>query len=984
MFKKIEVVGFKSFADRLEVDFSSGITCIVGPNGCGKSNVSDAIRWVLGEQSSKALRGTNMQDVIFKGTENRKQLSYCEVSLFFDNENKIFPVDYSEVVLSRKLYRSGESEYYVNRNLARLKDITTLLHDSGIDRDGLTIIGQGQVTDLIHAKPEARRGIFEEAAGIAKFKARKTEAERKLERVQTELTRVRDVITEIERTLGPLLKQAETARKYIELRDHLKSLEINNYIHTYDNVSSVKQRLTEHLEQVSSELQARQEEIEEFSKGSTRAMEQLTSIDARAEILREQVLNLSLGLERHKSDSRLVEEKVKILREQQIKLIQEIADLKERIEFEQKNLESGQQLYQSLINERERVAQGLRNATEDYTNKSELATTFNNLQTKREKLLSRRETIQSLIQSGEGFKYTVRKIIDATTKNSVVANNIVGVVAKELTVPTNLEIAIEVALGAAAQNIITATEDNAKNMIELLQRENWGRATFLPISSVKPRIVSQEERNLFKQSGALGIASELVEYNPKLEPVIGSLLGRVIIVDKIDRAINLAKSSRYAFKIVTLDGDVIETRGSITGGSKSAINNNLWHTQNLATIETELKQIEDQIAKIGKDADERGAAEEVTKLRIRASALESEITAVRTSIERGEETLALLNGTHADKAYTLDSINRNISNVQPVVDEGEADEQMVEEIMKRLDMARQELSNFDTRKEELRTYIADAEERRNQAQDSATKLHEQYYKTSAQLEKVDTDLATMGEEIYEKYGVNYSSCYEFKSTEFDAENAKQEITEYRRAISRLGPVNLDAIEQSKESGERYESYTTQVNDLESAKTDLEKVIGDLAGEMDGLFKTTFDTINANFAVTFKELFGGGRARLELTNPNDYLNSGIDIVAEPPGKKLQNLSLLSGGEKALTAIAILFAILKLKPMPFCLLDEIEAALDEANVGRFANYLHNFSRSTQFIVITHRKPTMELADHLYGVTMEEKGVSKLVSVKLEAYA
>jgi len=982
MFKRIEIIGFKSFADKLEVDFAPGITCIVGPNGCGKSNVSDAIRWVLGEQSSKALRGTNMQDVIFKGTENRRQLSYCEVSLVFDNEKKIFPVDYSEVVLSRKLYRSGESEYYVNRNLARLKDITTLLHDSGIDRDGLTIIGQGQVTDLIHAKPEARRGIFEEAAGIAKFKARKTEAERKLERVQTELIRVYDVIGEIQRTLGPLLKQAENAKKYIELRDRLKLLEINNYIFTYDNVSSVKQRLTSYIDEISADLVAKQSEIEEYSKGSARAMEQLTAIDARAEILREQVLNLSLGVERHKSEGRLATEKIKILTEQQEQLTSEITELKERIEFEQANVQSGQTLYQSLLNERESLVKRLKNATDDYSSKSELAIAFQNLKTKREKLLSRKETIQSLIQSGEGFKYTVRKIMDATTKNNIVAQNIIGVVAREIKVPTELEVAIEIALGASAQNIITKNEDNAKAMIGLLQRENWGRATFLPLTSVKTRAVNHDERNLIKQSGALGLASELIQYSPSIEPVVASLLGRVVVVDKIERAINLAKNSRYAFKIVTLDGDVIETRGSITGGSKQSLNNNLWHTQNLAIIESELAQIDTQIAQIQNDADERAAAEEVTKLRIRGSAIESEIVAVRTGIERGEETLALLCSALTDKNKSLSSIEVHISSVESPVDEN--DEHLVGEIMKRLDNAKEELSNFDTRKEEFRTYIADAEEKRTCAQEHATKLHEQYYKTSAELEKVDSNLEQMKDKIYEDYGLNYASCYEFKMAEFDQEPAKAEITELKRAISRLGPVNIDAIEQSKESGERYESYTTQVNDLESAKADLEKVIGDLAGEMDGLFKTTFDTINQNFAVVFKELFGGGRARLELTDAKDILNSGIEIVAEPPGKKLQNLSLLSGGEKALTAIAILFAILKLKPMPFCLLDEIEAALDEANVGRFANYLHKFSQSTQFIVITHRKPTMELADHLYGVTMEEKGVSKLVSVKLEAYA
>ena len=871
IFKKIEVFGFKSFADKLEVDFSGGITCIVGPNGCGKSNVSDAVRWVLGEQSSKVLRGSQMQDVIFKGTEKRTGLGYCEVSLHFDNQFNTFPVDFSEVVISRKLYRSGESEYFINRKAVRLKDINNLMHDSGIDRDGLTIISQGQVAEIVTSKPESRRSIFEEAAGIAKFKSRKQEAERKLERTTADLTRVNDVLREIDRTLGPLLKQAEAAEKYVTLRERLKLLEVNAYIAQYDNAATDKERLQAELDKIDESLKAKQGEMSVAAEHISAAMDKIDEIDRQSEHLREQVLNLSVGLEREQNEKRLA------------------------------------QIHR-----------------------------LNELKVEQAQVLAKKRTIENIIESGEGYKHSIRKILEAKRNPNYKYSNeleeVIGVVAQELSVPQEYESAIEVALGASAQNIITHDEAGAAQLIDLLKHENWGRATFLPLTAARQRKgLSYQEADIINEYRCIiGIASDLVTYDELIRPVVNALLGRVVVIDELESAIEFAQETKYAFKVVTLDGDVIETRGSITGGSKNALNNHLWHTNQLTALEASLDDLNKRIASLSKEVDSAG--------------------------------------------------------------ERKAREAHLESVAK-LDSAKEELGRSSHEKDKIRSSIEGFERSRNTLSKEISDLTQLYFRTEANLARIDVNIEAMQARIDEEYGMNYAACFEFKQDDFQLESALSEIYRLKRQISELGPVNVNAIEDSREQKKRFDEYSTQYNDLTAAKTDLEKVIGDLAAEMESKFRVDFEKINHNFGVVFKELFGGGHARLELVPVSlgegkeskiDWLQSGIEIVAEPPGKKLSNLTLLSGGEKALTAIAILFAILKLRPMPFCLLDEIEAALDDSNVGRFANYLLKFSKETQFIVITHRKPTMELADNLYGVTMEEKGVSKLVSVKLEAWS
>ena len=966
MFKKIELFGFKSFADKLVIDFSSRVTCIVGPNGCGKSNISDAIRWVLGEQSSKALRGSNMQDVIFKGTDTRRQLSYCEVSLYFDNKTKIFPVEYSEVVLGRRLYRSGESEYYINKQACRLKDITTLLHDSGIDRDGLTIICQGQVTDVVNSKPEARREIFYDVAGIKKFKIRKEEAERKLVRVDGELLRVNDVITEIHRSLGPLQKQAENAKKYLELKERQKSLEINLFIHSYDNAASVKAELKREIKQVSTELASKQTQIENYTLNAAKALEELGGLDKRAEYIREQILSLSLGLERHKGEGKLVAERLGLLDAKNKEVEAEVNSINLRLDFEKQNLDKARELLASLERDREKVRQELVKSSALYEKAVSRNKTLEELKARRERLLAKKE-------SGN-MNFVVKRLLDARATDPMVKRNIIGVVGQELQVPQNLKLAIETALGGAAGNIITETEAHAKELIDYLKRGNIGRATFLPLTSARVRLLSYQDRMVLDEQYIVGIASELVTYDPKISNAVASLLGRIVVVEGLENAIDLSRKTQFSFKIVTLEGDVIEPRGSITGGGKS-----LQLEKELQSVLSEIKAIEEE-GSLGE------AHEKLTGLRIRDVALQSEIASVEKLVVGGQENLDLMTKSYEEKQTVLLGIEKEVE-LTKRLGAGEEEVKTYQDAVARLEKARSEAETFEAKKEELRDFIIKAEEAKTIAIDDARALHEKYYKTQAQLERADDEISTMQERIWEEYGLNYSACYQFKVEEFFVDSARIEISALRKEISKLGHVNVDAIEQSRESSERYESYTTQVNDLLIAKADLQKVIDDLSGEMNERFLTTFNRVNENFGTVFKELFGGGRAKLVLTDEVDFLNSGVEIIAEPPGKKLANLSLLSGGEKSLTAIALLFAILRLKPMPFVLLDEIEAALDEANVIRFTNYLkllQSAQTQTQFIIITHKKQTMEMGDHLYGVTMEEKGVSKLVSVKLKEWA
>ena len=1183
-FKQIELAGFKSFADKTVIKFDSGITAIVGPNGCGKSNVADSIRWVLGEQSSKNLRGSSMQDVIFNGTEKRKSLSYCEVSLVFDNTNRNFNLDFDEIVITRKLYRSGESEYLINRTPCRLKDITNALHDSGVGREGYSIIGQGKVEEIISSKPENRRAIFEEAAGIAKFKARKVENERKLERTQENLNSVQIILDELERQVGPLQRQAEAAKKFLEFRDELKKYEVNNYIYQYESAASTKAKIQERIDALNEEIELKQKGINLATNKYNESMDEVSKIDKTMNELHDRILHLTVFLEKRAGEANVVRERIKFLKEEyeqkkaelerqktskdmmtaQLKsnqdkkvnqqtyletlkkhssdisdkylaIVDELTQSEQEANLKQKqmidalskltdiksnlsalkaekvaytaNLEELDKKIESLVSkiaERQKeqlvISQEATDAYDAYIKAKQAVETISNslqeLKVQNDEnneyiinsssniqiMENRKKVLEDMQRDYDGFNYSVKRLMQDSEHNKELKSKIVGVVAASMTIPQGFETAIEVALGNAVQNIITSDEDDGKALINYLKQNNLGRATFLPISSMKPKVLDGREEKFLNRNHCHGVASDIVKYDKKLKNIFESLLGRTVVVDTIDDAASLAKASNFAFKIVTLDGDVINPQGSMSGGSKKAI------TSNILMRDAEIEELSKQLEKLRKSLESRKADKEVfdkklaglslelekanaqavstqvnnaqksqlleqfnifieehdkermalaqerlavserieliskaiaqvdgkdemevtksdaeeniemrqkiyndlkaqkdkyhedmTAIKVNIASIESEIMALDGEIERLTNSITVADRNIVDLEDVIGQLDGAISGATLSVDESK-DKASTEKSVKELDEVKTKLASLDGHKANLQQQIKKYDDERSVLTGEQNRALDKRYQEEASLTKVDTDIEAMQEKIFEDYELTYETCLPFKQEDYDIKEGLTQTALLKKEISKLGHVNVNAIEESKLVCERYEHYRTQVDDLMKAKEDLIQVIKELSTEMITRFETEFNKIQENFSKIFKELFGGGNARLELTESEDPLAAGVEIVAEPPGKKLQSITLLSGGEKALTAIAILFAILKLRPMPFCLLDEIEAALDDANVDRFARYLKRFSQETQFIVITHRKPTMELADRLYGITMEEKGVSKQVSVNL----
>ncbi len=1194
-FKRIEIVGFKSFADKTIIEFDGGITAIVGPNGCGKSNVADSIRWVLGEQSSKTLRGSSMQDVIFAGTENRKSLSYCEVTMVLDNSDKTLDVEYTEVSLTRKLYRNGESEYLLNNTPCRLKDIVDILHDSGIGRDGYSIIGQGKVDEIVNSKPENRRVIFEEAAGISKFKAKKIEASRKLERTRENLSRLRDILAEIEKQLTPLKHQAENAKKYLVLKEALKKAEVNNYIYQYDNANTNKEAINIKIKGLEEELNVRNGDLENVINKYNENFEKISHIDKDINALYQKMIELNVKLEKSSSEASVINEKLASNSSEILRVNQEVEKIenalkdvkilletktskkeqnKQKIEDLNGQIESARSKYLSIVDEltksedisldnQKQMVNAL-NKLSDYKSElskktaekegvsaktDEINSLLNNetiksvennsniskLNEKIDKLVarklelktqtsselnkfnenvlklrnveeklgqisnsvaildSRKKVLTEMQKDLEGFNNSVKNLIKHSQQNAELKKQFIGVVASLMQVPEKFETAIEMALGGAVQNVVTENEQNANNLINYLKQNALGRATFLPITSVKPRGIDDRYLSKLNLNGVFGIASNLIKFDSKLKNIFDSLLGATVIVNDLPLAISLAKECSYSFKIVTLDGDVINPAGSISGGSKknsvsnligrqreieeiekhleklnlelsenSSLkdklmnlttesqdkikqNNNEFHAleleisveneklaqikllqtdcenvisnlkQNLQTLslsksklENEILELETIISSINTNNSATTSAisktkqqfdelkqerdnynEKITSIRVEIASLESENFALSEEEIRLNQDIVDKNALISENNENLNNLNiakQNLLNKLELIKQNEnykACEKEIEEVKSKLD-------GLDDYKQKLQINLKELDEDRSNFTTQISKLQNKKSLEELNLTKIDTELENMQERVWEAYELTYASSLEYKVENYNLEEGLIEANKCKREIDKLGYVNVNAIEESVALNERYESLSLQVQDLEKAEQDTSKVIKELNSEMINRFTTEFSKINENFKRVFKELFGGGRAELILVKPEpdpelgekecDILDAGVDIVAEPPGKSLKNLSLLSGGEKALTAIAILFSILKLKPMPFCLLDEIEAALDDANVGRFAKYLNRFSSETQFIVITHRKPTMELADRLYGVTMQEKGVSKIVSVKL----
>ncbi|OQP11192.1 chromosome segregation protein SMC [Geobacillus sp. 47C-IIb] len=1176
--KRLDVIGFKSFADRVSIDFVPGVTAVVGPNGSGKSNITDAIRWVLGEQSVKSLRGAKMEDVIFAGSDSRKPLNVAEVTITLDNGDGFLPLEYQEVSVTRRVYRSGESEFFINRQPCRLKDIVDLFLDSGLGKEAFSIIGQGRVEEILSSKPEERRTIFEEAAGVLKYKLRKKKAETKLAETQDNLQRVNDILHELGQQLEPLRMQASIAKEYLEKREELERFEVALMVHDIEQLhrqwSELNEALNEHqqeegrlaaelqkteahIEQLRDQITAIDESVDGLQQVLLLASEELEKLEGRKEVLKERKKHASQRIEqldetvialtekRRRLTEQLRSEKAaltqleagaaaleKELKEQQallsahevdieeeierrkgdyIDLVHEQAALKnERLHVEQAihklrakqaalneansdHLKQRNQLEQqraALLAELSRLEQAITEASsklaalesalkEQQVELEQKETSLHQARQYRQQAKARQQWLEEMQHEYAGFFQGVKEVLKARNR----LPGIRGAIVELIRVPDRYEIAIETALGGAMQHIVVDSEQAARQAIHFLKTNGYGRATFLPLDVIQARSLSERERAAISGHPAfVGIASELIEYDDIYAAAIAHLLGHVIVTADLKGANELAKLLHYRYRLVTLDGDVVSPGGAMTGGGAAKKTASLLgRNRELETIATKLREMDDVIARLERDM--AAKRRERAEWEAEAAMLKEEIARLQQSLQeekeeqrelewqkkRIDERLALYDEEKANDEREIAELNNRLGAIDGQLQQLAEKLQAIDEDINRLQVQKQ---TEKTTKEALQVAITEkkialaetkervkharrkAEEieaelaetarglqqaereraalqaemeapewneeeleqlrqqkledkqktlelitsRREQRLDCQRRLEhlEQEWKEAkrqhkqlvevvkdeeVKLNRLDVELANLLSRLSEEYGLSFEAARSGYPLEIGADEARKRVKLIKRAIEELGTVNLGAIDEYERVSERHRFLSEQKADLEEAKATLHQVIEEMDEEMKKRFFTTFEQIRAHFSEVFRELFGGGRADLRLTDPNNLLETGVDIVAQPPGKKLQHLSLLSGGERALTAIALLFSILKVRPVPFCVLDEVEAALDEANVQRYAQYLKRFSRDTQFIVITHRKGTMEEADVLYGVTMQESGVSKLVSVRLE---
>lgn len=1182
--KKLELYGFKSFAQRTEIVFDEGITGIVGPNGSGKSNIGDAVRWVLGEQSAKTLRGASMSDVIFNGTQKRKPLSYCEVSLVFDNDDHALAMEAAEVMVTRRVYRNGESEYYLNRTACRLKDVVDLFRDTGIGKEGYSIIGQGRIDEILSRKSEDRRQVFEEAAGIVKFKARKEEADKKLQRTLENLERVDDILDELTKRLKPLEEQSRNARVYLELSTELKDLDLNLFLirsdrararlseleselltvqtiladtesnltdkttrrdETQNRIDQLEEAITkartelmecaEHVHESQKKLSALQSRRETRSENRQRivreqeeAQERLAEIEKdhvriQADVEKqhsliadaEQILRATqeaaekaqakekeadAALEAQKaavidqmnrlSDVRNDKTRLNTMQAQMETRLTEIeessgalqeqeAALREALTAVEKQLETENQHQQQC---QEKLAQARQASDEADTAYANLRADVEKQSADMQAAASRHNVLTEMTRDMEGYNMAVRRAMTYAKQRGL--TGVKGVLAQLMTVPQAYETAIDMALGAAQQNIVTDTEETAKELINYLRQNRLGRATFLPMSAIRGKTLYGNERNALKLPGCLGVASELVQCAPEYRGIVENLLGRTVIADNLDHGIPIMRAGNHAFRLVTLEGDVMHSGGSMTGGSaQSKVSNLLSRERELKELTAKLQTGRAELDKCRQELAQRQqtAQEKRQKVSDAVNALHQQEIAVAREQARRESVSADLN-THlqrmqeteqarvqlhqsledirqqletiehqrtgaqgdqsameqktiemqnalvkaraeasaendrlmvrtlqlSDLRHGLSDLERDEAHAQQdqaqILREQERREQLLHEMdeldaIDENDMKREEAESARRQKEQLRQESAAQaiEQRRSQAQSDLRdilsdmeNLHEAYncdseklHKTELAKARIEGDQKNLQNRIWDTYKLTYAGAEEFRRTPFDEKESDRRAAELQGQIRALGTVNVGAVEEYAETKARVDDLTAQQQDLKRAEMDLRELIERLLIQMRSTFVENFSKMQGYFAETFTRLFGGGHAELKLMDPDDPLNCGIEVNAQPPGKKLQLLSLLSGGERALTAIAILFAMLKLKPTPFCILDEIEAALDDANIGYYADYLKEYSKGTQFIVVTHRKGTMERCNSLFGVAMEEQGVSRMVSVSLQDY-
>ncbi len=1177
--KRLELQGFKSFADKTVLEFKPGITSVIGPNGSGKSNISDSIRWVLGEQSIKSLRGAKSEDIIFAGTQNRKSLGFAEASIIIDNSDNSLPIEYSEVTVTRKIYRSGETGYFINKVPCRLKDILELFMDTGIGKDGYSIIGQGKIDEILSNKSEDRRKIFEEAAGIVKYRTRKNESEKKLEQTKLNLLRINDILSEIETTLDPLKIQSEKAKQFLDLREELKNIEVGLFLYNIETYKEKLEQILKDEEILNSQIEEENLKLEQFTNIKEQLKTEIDNITIEVENVQNIGFKSSNSIEKLNSEIGISNERIANNESNINRLKEEISEIKIRIIELEKEKDSKNEKKNNLLSNKEKFEKELENKelqlakltgklstkeieiekkkdivnkntdlkyeknveissieanleniekrkifvqneiadtvseldrTRDY--KQDISKTFyeieknqKNAQNEIEKISNKKiecikknkefddeinkishdirmkdSRLKFLIETEkekEGYIKSVKSLLLECEKNGTLKNGVHGVLANLVSVEKKYEIAIEMCLGQALQNIVTDSEQDAKKLVEHLRINNLGRASFLPITSVKGNKIDKIKGN---NNGIIGIAADLVNYNKKYEQIIYSLLGRTIIVDDMNTAIEVAKLNNYSFRIVTLKGDVINPSGGITGGSvsqktvnilgrgkeieelekeilvlKNELNKKLTEKENYEkSIESIMKQAEEfdiklQQANIVYATENQkivAVVENIDRLSQSLEKLKKEI------IKNEENKLEMLNKReiikkeinflekqniellkeieefaklNKDDQKIIDDLNFDITNLKISVSSFDESGSSIEEIVLRIDQdinnskisiknkentvfeinseneilnkniekfnleiksIKEDVENSSVKIEELKKSRKQKNEKLEMTDKEITNqfiiiegLKEQIIKIDVKKAKIDQDLHQVVNTMWEEYEITPNTAINYEKPA-NVQSTQKSVNKLRTKIKELGSINIDSIEEYKKNKERFDFMSEQRSDLENTIIKLRKMISEMTETMQKQFAEKFNQINKNFNNVFVQLFGGGKAELILTDEENILECGIDIQVQPTGKKLQNMMLLSGGEKAFTAIALLFAILQINPAPFCILDEIEAALDDVNVYRFAEYLKKFSDETQFLVITHRKGTMEVADTVYGITMEENGISKLLSMKL----
>ena len=973
--KSLKAHGFKSFADKTNLEFTKGINGIVGPNGSGKSNVVDAIRWVLGEQSVKSLRGAEtMSDVIFSGSKSRNAMNIASVSLMFDNKDHYLPLDYDEIEIKRRVYKDGTNEYYLNGERVRLKDLTNLLLDSNIAKESFNIISQGKIESIISSKPQDRRVIFEEAAGVLKYKRRKEDALKKLDKTHDNKNRINDIVKELEDRLTPLKEAKNKAIEYNETNKKLENLELALITEDITNINFEYQNSKNKIDSLNKEV------IELMTTGNQNEAKiekyrnDIAAIDEQIKTMQNKILELTTLSERLNSKKILIEERKKNQTED-YKLHQNILELKEKELTTKNNIDEINGLLHHLKSELNKLIDKITNEENSQNkikqNKNDLELKLTNLIRENKGLEFKIETLKTNIENGGSLPLPVRSVLNNPKLRGI--HNALG---NLIETDENYALAITTALGFNTNNIITSDEKSAKEAINYLK--TIGRATFFPLNIIRPKYIDNETLNKIKScNGYIDIASNLVKYDSKYQNIILNQLGNIIVTKDIDSATNISKLINNRYRIVTLDGEIIHVGGSMTGGKqnktrniisdKYELENNL---KNKEIIISKIKEIENQINEI--DYNLKAKEDKIYLLNKDKMLKEEEIKSKKNQINN-------LNLELEQITFDINS-NNKILNGQLSSEEEEILNKYYAALKTKTE-AEQELSSLNKEKqnlnESLEDYEASLKKENNIYNTKSNELKDLEIKASRLEVKLDNLLNT----LTENYSMTYEKAKENYKLDIDFNQAKIEVNKLKKKIKDLGVVNLTAPEEYNEVNDRYTFLTKQINDLTEAENTLLEIIDEMDKVMISEFQSTFKTVNTNFTETFRELFKGGHAELKLTEPNNILETGIEIIASPPGKKLSSITLLSGGEKTLTAISLLFAIIKSKPSPFCVLDEVEAALDEANVDTFGKYVEKLKEKSQFIIITHKKKTMEYADILYGITMQESGVSKLVSVKLE---